>query len=104
MKQINKPRERHPIGSALSPPTEFTPSEVEGPMANLPDRKAYRETRPKRPFLIATQTDSREESTRCKQKVIAISNRNKIHFLQAAFSSAHRSACEVRCQLPPFHS
>ena len=42
--------------------------------------------------------------THWKQSPGTFSNRNKIHFLQAAFSSARRSDCEVRCQLPPFHS
>jgi hypothetical protein len=31
-------------------------------------------------FLIATRAYSREKSTHCKQRVIAISNRHKIHF------------------------
>jgi hypothetical protein len=52
-------------------------------------RKTYLERTENPSFLIATRTYSREKSTHCKHRVIAISNRHKIHF----FTERSERAC-----------
>jgi hypothetical protein len=124
MRQINKPPERHPSEPACTERSERallvqSAAEVEPPCARersksrraCPERsrrmksraqprdrdrsrKTWPERAEKHPFLIATRTYSREKSTHCKQKVIAISNRHKIHFYtEPACRTGRRSGC-----------
>jgi hypothetical protein len=88
---------RSPVDSTGVPTPDLRRAEVEPPCgrersesplaksrAQPRDREQSRKTYPERsqkpPFLIATRTYSREKSTHCKQKAIAISNRHKIQF------------------------
>jgi hypothetical protein len=88
MSQLNKPAEPHPHVPALTAAKQRTLpalSRAEGPsLSNASERS----------ILIATRAHSRQELSRCKQRMRTLSNRNKIQSATTPVCGCKRRAAK----------